>query len=331
MKTSLVLAASFGLTLANLRPRPPGKVAVQDWAPWNLRAVSHRSPPTALWPTAWRNFKYNYRDWAGDETYYVYVMDTGIRTTHQELEGRAENLFTLFKTADGEDDFEDRSGHGTHVAGIVASKAYGVAKKARVVSVKVLDESNTGLTSQMIKGFHAAVNDIIKKGRFNNAVVNLSLAGPCSAAWNAAVDRALNHRDGSKPGAVLTVASAGNEKMNAESCSPASASRAITVGSIRSDWRMAPSSNFGAKVNILAPGANIVSLSHESDSETATMSGTSMAAPHVAALALNAMSVFGRASHQVPLFLQETCTKDKVKGDLRGSPNALVNNNTKKQ
>lgn len=323
MKASILLAAFSCLVSA--APPAKTKTAAQSKAPWNLQAISHRSAPTRL--NMFRNSDYLYTPWPKDKTLYAYVLDTGIRTTHQEFEGRAENFWTAFKTADNQDNFDDESGHGTHVAGIIAAKTYGVAKKARVLSVKVFGPNGQVLTSQAILGFTFAMNDIIKKGRQNSAVINYSGGRKFSLAWNTIVERAYNRPNGP----ILTITSAGNDAKDAAGASPACADEAITVGSIRSDWSVAPSSNFGCKVNILAPGGKILSLSNTSDVATKTLSGTSMAAPHVAALALNAMAVFGKSSKDVLEFLTQTATKDKVKGDLKGSPNLLANNNNAKQ
>ncbi|KID98707.1 subtilisin-like protease PR1F, partial [Metarhizium majus ARSEF 297] len=324
MKASILLAAAFSC-LVSAAPPAKTETAAQSKAPWNLHAISHRSAPARL--NVFRNSDYFYTPWPEDKTLYAYVVDTGIRTTHREFEGRAENLWTAVKTADNRDNFDDESGHGTHVAGIIAAKTYGVAKKARVLSVKVFDRNGRGSTSQAISGFTFAVNDIVEKGRQNSAVINYSGGGEFSVAWNTIVERAHNRPNGP----VLTITSAGNDAENAAMSSPACADKAITVASIRSDWRVAPSSNFGCRVSILAPGEKIKSLSSTSDVATKRLSGTSMAAPHVAALALNAMAVFGKSSKHVLGFLTQTATKDKVKGHLRGSPNLLANNNNDRQ
>ncbi|OAA53232.1 subtilisin-like protease PR1F [Cordyceps fumosorosea ARSEF 2679] len=276
-------------------------------APWNLRAISHRSLPKFPSLDIFRNFKYYYQSWTNGKTYYAYVIDSGVRVSHKEFEGCTENLWTAFKTPDGKDDFEDQNGHGTLVAGIIASKTYGVAKSAKVISLRALDAKNQGRKSISIKTMEQAIADIAKHERHNNAVINMSLGGECSRAQNEVINRAFLRRSPSfKNGAgILFVTASGNENVDASTYSPASAHEAITVGTIDKRWK------------------SIFSLLGRT--------GTSMAAPHVAAVALNAMAVSSKMSTQVRHFLTETGTKDKITGDLRKSPNVLVNNNNGKQ
>ncbi|KAM3499064.1 hypothetical protein MY10362_007650 [Beauveria mimosiformis] len=324
MKPSVVLATLLGLASAG--PTLAAEPQVQLKAPWNLRTISHREKPRFAIVNVFRNFKHYYQSWTSSESYYAYIVDSGIRITHKEFEGRAENLWTAYKTSDGKDDFTDKTGHGTHVAGIVASKTYGVA---RVINDKGLTSAAT-----ILKGLEQAIADIAKKNRHNNAVINISLGVECSRAMNAVIDRAYARRDASQrnPAGILVVVASGNEAVNAKECSPASSRQALTVGAIGPNWNVASWSNFGSSVDILAPGDDIISLSGKSDTGTTTHSGTSMASPHVAALALNAMSVFSKISTQVRWFLvEETATKDKVQGNLRGAPNRIANNNNSKQ
>ncbi|KAM0738202.1 hypothetical protein ACQRIT_007394 [Beauveria bassiana] len=333
MKPTVVLATTL-LGLASAGPTPAAEPQVQLKAPWNLRTISHREKPKYAIVNILRNFKHYYQSWTSSQSYYAYIVDSGIRITHKEFEGRAENFWTAYQTSDGKDDFTDSTGHGTHVAGIVASKTYGVAKSAKVVAVKVTNDKGLTSTATIIKGLEQAIADIAKKDRHNNAVINISLGVECSQAMNTIIDRAYSRRDASyrNPAGILVVVASGNEAMNAKECSPASARQAITVGAIGPNWNVVSWSNFGSSVDILAPGDDITSLSSKSDTGTITHSGTSMASPHVAALALNAMSVFSKISTQVRWFLvEETATKDKVQGNLRGAPNRIANNNNSKQ
>ncbi|EJP60891.1 subtilisin-like protease PR1F [Beauveria bassiana ARSEF 2860] len=332
MKSSVLLAMLLGLASAD--PTPAAEPQIQLKAPWNLRTISHREKPRFASVNVLRNFKYYYQSWTSGDTYYAYVIDSGVRISHKEFEGRAENLWTAYKTSEGKNDFEDKNGHGTHVAGIVAAKTYGVAKTAKVIAVRVLDEKGGGTTAAILKGMEQAIADIARKDRHNHAVINMSIGMPCSTAINTVIDRAYSRRDDSQrnPAGILFIVCSGNEAINARDCSPASARQAITVGAVNPKWNVVSWSNFGSTVDILAPGIDIVSLSNKSDTETATKSGTSMATPHVAALALNAMAVFSKISTQVRWFLaEETATKDKIQGDLGGAPNRLVNNNNSKQ
>jgi len=167
----------------------------------------------------------------------------------------------------------------SHVAGITSGMTYGVSKKATVVAVKVF-EGNRGSSSTVINGFTWAANDIVAKNRTNTAVINMSLGGSASATWDAAVTAAWDQ-------GVLAVVAAGNENRDANLVSPARSPEAITVGNLqRDDFRRqgATGSNYGPAVDIFAAGTGIISSYFGSDTNTATLTGTSMASPHVAGL-----------------------------------------------
>ncbi|PHH92158.1 hypothetical protein CDD83_8641 [Cordyceps sp. RAO-2017] len=310
----------------------PLTFATQDHAPWNLYAISQRHPPPKLKPNCF--FKYYHNSLAGENT-YAYVIDTGVLYTHQQFEGRAEHGCTVKYGVQGcstsPSDATDTLGHGTHVAGIIASKTYGVAKKAKVISVKVFDENGNSPKSATIDAFAWAVHDIRVKGRRDKAVINISAGGGQSDIQNAAINSAFEALG------IITVVSAGNDGRPASEKSPASADKAITVGSMRRDWSVDPDSNFGPEVDILAPGQAIVSLSNRHDGAfttrfgTVAMSGSSMATPHVAGLALYAMSVYGIKADGIKQFLIDTATKSKITGHLQGTENRLANNNNAKQ
>jgi subtilisin family serine protease len=245
---------------------------------------------------------------------YAYVIDGGVRVTHNEFGGRAKAAWTNWKGNNKDDD-----GHGTHVAGTIAGKTYGVAKKANILALKVFngDESDTSI---VLDAFNWAVNDIIKKDRTWRAVINMSLGGEKSTAFNKAVDTA------SKKG-VVTVVASGNDAIDAAKESPGSASTAITVGAIDSNWAVADFSNWGKTVDILAPGVGITSAGHKSNTYTFTEDGTSMAAPHVAGLVLYAMSVEEvEGVADITAWLKELATPKKISGNLRGAPNLIANN-----
>ncbi|TDZ40795.1 Alkaline protease 1 [Colletotrichum trifolii] len=232
-------------------------------APWGLASMSSRTAGSSV---------YMYDTTAGEGT-YAYIIDSGINVDHEEFEGR---VYQGHNAIGG--DFEDTSGHGTHVAGIVGGKTYGVAKRAGIIDVKVFSGSST-TTSIILEGYQWAVNDIIYNRRQSRAVINMSLSGGASAAYNDAVAAAFE-------AGVLTVVAAGNNRAPASTRSPASAPQAITVGAVDAGWREAAYSNYGDVVDVLAPGSRIPSASFESNVAIATHSGTSMAAPHVAGLAL---------------------------------------------
>ncbi|TDZ29792.1 Alkaline protease 1 [Colletotrichum spinosum] len=232
-------------------------------APWGLASMSSRTAGSSV---------YMYDTTAGEGT-YAYIIDSGINVDHEEFEGR---VYQGHNAIGG--DFEDTSGHGTHVAGIVGGKTFGVAKRAGIIDVKVFSGSST-TTSIILEGYQWAVNDIIYNRRQSRAVINMSLSGGASAAYNDAVAAAFE-------AGVLTVVAAGNNRAPASTRSPASAPQAITVGAVDASWREAAYSNYGDVVDVLAPGSRIPSASFESNVAIATHSGTSMAAPHVAGLAL---------------------------------------------
>ncbi|POR33185.1 Alkaline proteinase [Tolypocladium paradoxum] len=284
-------------------------LTTQRGAPWGLGSISHRGPGST---------EYIYDTSAGQGT-YAYVIDTGIRVTHSEFGGRATEAFTAFP---GEN--ADTFGHGTHVAGTIGGKTYGVAKKAQLLAVKVFQGSSSS-TSIILQGFNWAVNDIISKGRTKSAAINMSLGGRRSPAFNNAVDSASAR-------GVLSIVAAGNEGQNAANVSPASAASAVTVGAVDANWAITYFSNWGPVLDIFAPGAGVLSAWYRSDTDTNTISGTSMATPHTVGLALYAISVNGVTGVDgVTKHLKSTATKNKVTGALKGSPNAIGNNNNSAQ
>ncbi|KAH6900459.1 peptidase S8/S53 domain-containing protein [Thelonectria olida] len=284
-------------------------LTTQSGATWGLGTVSHRTSGSTT---------YIYDTEAGSGT-YAYIVDTGIRATHSEFSGRATAAWTAFSG-----DNADTNGHGTHVAGTIAGKTYGVAKKANILAVKVFqgDESTTSI---ILSGFNWAANQIVSNGRTNKAVINMSLGGGYSATFNNAVASASSS-------GVLTVVAAGNEAQSASNVSPASAPSAVTVGAITSSWAIASYSNYGTALDIFAPGSSVLSSYYTSDSATATLSGTSMASPHIAGLALYGISVNGVSGvSSVTNWLTSVATLNKITGSLRSSPNRLGNNNNANQ
>ncbi|KJZ72836.1 hypothetical protein HIM_07780 [Hirsutella minnesotensis 3608] len=271
------------------------KATVQQNSTWGLGAISHRQKGS---------MEYVYKNNSGEGT-FAYVIDSGIRTTHDEFEGRAESAFSVYDTN------EDDIGHGTHVAGTIGGKNFGVAKKTHLLAVKVFSGRYANM-SAVLDGFNWAVNDIIAKNRTRSAVINMSLGGPFSAVFNVAVEKAA------KSGVIMIVAS-GNSAENASGWSPASSPNAITVGAIDRDWRQAEYSNYGESVDILGPGSDVTSAGTQSDSESLSDTGTSMAAPHIAGLALNAISTEKITElAEVTKHLLKTATKGRIEGGLMG-------------
>ncbi|KAK7431257.1 hypothetical protein QQZ08_002298 [Neonectria magnoliae] len=284
-------------------------LTTQTSSTWGLGTVSHRT-------SGYTSYIY---DTAAGEGTYAYIVDTGIRATHNEFEGRATAIWSAYSN-----DNADTNGHGTHVAGTIGGKTYGVAKKATLLGVKVFqgDESTTSI---ILSGFNWAVNHIVSNGRTSKAAINMSLGGGYSATFNNAVASASSS-------GVLSVVAAGNEAQNAANTSPASAASAITVGAIDSSWAIAYYSNYGTSLDIFAPGSSVLSSYYTSNSATATLSGTSMACPHIVGLCLYGMSVEGVSGVSgVTSWLKSVATANKITGTLRSSPNLIGNNGNSAQ
>ncbi|KAI3392512.1 hypothetical protein diail_5553 [Diaporthe ilicicola] len=282
-------------------------LTTQANAPWGLGAISHREPGST---------DYIY-DTAGGVGTYAYIIDTGLLTTHVEFEGRAFLGYNAYPNTD----FVDLVGHGTHVAGTIGSRAYGVAKQATLISVRVFD-TGSSTTSIVLDGYNWAVNNITAEGREATSVVSLSLGGGFSSAFNAAVAAAYS-------AGITTVVAAGNSGADAANYSPASAPEAVTVGAVAANNTKPSFSNYGSVLDIFAPGVDTLSAWIGSDTATNTISGTSMATPHVSGLVLYLKSVLGglEAPADVAAKLTELATADVLTGDLgTGSPNLLAYN-----
>jgi oryzin len=210
----------------------------------------------------------------------------------------------------------------SHVAGTVGGKTYGVAKKTTLVAVKVFDGSG-GTASAVIAGFNWAVNDIVNQRRQNTAVINMSLGGPASTTWDAAIAAGFSK-------GVLAVVAAGNENQDAANSSPARSPEAICVGNVQKDRARNNSqqvgSNYGSVVDIFAAGTDIVSASYSSDSGTSSKTGTSMASPHVAGLVSYIRGLEGPSTAKdIKARIYNLATKDVVT-DVKGSANLLAYN-----
>ncbi|OIW27868.1 subtilisin-like proteinase Mp1 [Coniochaeta ligniaria NRRL 30616] len=289
-------------------PWSPATLTTEPNAPWGLGSISHTAP--------------NYTDYiydaaAGAGT-YAYIIDTGLNPAHVEFEGRA----SLGYNAYPDSEFVDRQGHGTHTAGTIGSRAYGVAKKTELVSVKVFDWSGS-TTEIVMDGFVWAVNNITASNRSAVSVISMSLGGPKSEAFNAAIKAAFDAN-------VVTVVAAGNSYDDASNYSPASAPEAVTVGAVDVDNVKADFSNYGTVLDIFAPGVNVLSCwIGEGNDESEYLDGTSMATPHVAGLVLYLKSVEGdkvASAADVVARLGELATKGVVTEEGDGSPNLLAYN-----
>lgn len=280
------------------------RLSTQPGARWGLNRISSRARGSG---------NYYFDSSAGNGT-YGYVVDTGINVEHIDFEGRA---VKGYNAADG--DFVDTAGHGTHVAGIIGSKTYGVAKLTNLIDVKVFGADESTSLSIVLDGFQWAVNNIIANRRQGRAVINLSIGGGLSTAFNEAIRVAYQN-------GITSVVAAGNEDQDAANTSPASALEAITVGASDENDARAAFSNFGSVLDIFAPGTNILSTFIGSNTATKELSGTSMAAPHVAGLALYLQ---GLESQYTPAALRarlnNLATKNVV-GNSNGSPNQIIYN-----
>ncbi|KAI6352180.1 hypothetical protein MCOR25_009513 [Pyricularia grisea] len=279
-------------------------VTTQSSAPWGLASVSSRTSGATT---------YRYDTTAGSGI-YAYVVDSGINIAHTDFGGRA---VRGYNAAGGT--FSDTLGHGSHVAGTIGGRTYGVAKSVNIVDVKVFT-GTTAATSTIISGFNWAVSDIQSKGRVGKAVINMSLGGPASTAFNSAVNSAYS-------AGILSIVASGNDGVRVTNQSPAAATNAFVVGAIDSTWREASFSNFGAEVDILAPGVSILSSWYTSTSATNTISGTSMATPHVVGVAAYLMAL---ENITTPAALRSRLialgTTGQVLGLKNSSPNRILFN-----
>ncbi len=272
--------------------------ATQSGATWGLDRLDQRALPL--------DSSYTYNTNVSNVT--SYIIDTGILTTHNDFGGRA--VWGSNQTGDGRN--TDCNGHGTHVAGTVGGNSYGVAKGTRLVAVKVLGCDGSGSNSGVIAGINWAASN-----RSGPAVANMSLGGGASQATDDAISGAVNR------GLTMVVA-AGNENQDACNVSPARAPLAITVGATTRTDARSSFSNYGSCVDISAPGTDITSAWYTSNTATNTISGTSMATPHVtggAALVLGANPSYTPA--QVASALNANATTNRLSG-LNGSPNRLL-------
>ncbi len=283
-----------------------GEVTTQETqlgATWGLDRIDQRDLPL--------NSTFNYgATGAGVD---AYIIDTGILATHKQFSNRVTSFgFSSIKDRRGT---SDCNGHGTHVAGTVGGTTYGVAKAVRLIPVRVLDCRGSGTWSGVVAGMDWVVSNH-QAGK--PAVANMSLGGGVSATVDSAVQRMID--DG-----VVVVVAAGNSNLDACNYSPARAASALTVGATTSTDARASYSNFGKCLDIFAPGSGITSAWHTSTTAINTISGTSMASPHVAGVAALVWSegVATTVSDVVAQVIGRS-TPNKVTSPGSESPNRLL-------
>jgi subtilisin family serine protease len=287
--------ANMTVHTMDTQPNPPS---------WGLDRIDQRSLPL--------DGAYTYPNTAS--TVHAYIIDTGIRTTHTTFGGRATSGFDAIDGGAA----DDCHGHGTHVAGTVGGSQYGVAKQVRLHAVRVLNCQGSGTNAQVIAGI-----DWVTANAVDPAVANMSLGGGANSSIDTAVNNSINS------GITYAIA-AGNgdifgNRQNACNFSPARVANAVTVGATQSNDAAATFSNYGTCVDILAPGVSITSSWSTGDTATNTISGTSMATPHVAgaaALTLQANPTW--SPQQVRDQLVNTATTGAISNVGTGTPNRLL-------
>ncbi|HEY0153385.1 MAG TPA: S8 family peptidase [Longimicrobium sp.] len=276
----------------------------QSGATWGIDRIDQRSRPLSG--------TYNYTNTASNVR--AYIIDTGVRATHSEFRrtdgtSRASNSYN----ATGDGNSSDCNGHGTHVAGTVGGKTYGVAKAVMIRAVKVFTCSGSSANSIIIAGIDWTTSNHVKP-----AVANLSLGGGASQATDDAVNRLSN-------AGVYVAVAAGNENTDACTRSPARASTVTTVASSTSSDAKSSFSNWGSCVELYAPGSSITSAWYGSDTQTNTISGTSMASPHVAGVGALYKGTYGDASYStIRSWIINNSTASVITGNVSGTPNRLL-------
>ncbi|KAF8665762.1 hypothetical protein AX16_000210 [Volvariella volvacea WC 439] len=284
--------------------------AIQTNAPWGLARISQvgrlvNQNSTSL------SFTYNYNDAAGAGV-DIYVIGSCLNNLKSGFGGRARWAATFggYANADGH-------GHGTHIAGTAASSQFGVAKAASLLAVKVLSDSGSGTIADVISGINYVINVARASGR--PSVILLALGASASTSLDSAVVSATSS-------GIHVVVAAGHSNTDVSNWSPARVPSAITVAACAINDSRVSSGNYGSGVDVYAPGLNIISTWIGSPNATNMLSGSSMAAAHVAGIVAYLISVHGNMSPAaMESLLKQFCTKGALTGVPSGTPNCLAN------
>ena len=276
--------------------------AIQNSAPWGLDRIDQQALPL--------NSSFDDGGFQGANT-KSYVVDSGIDPTNTDFEGRVTSGYDAVQDGIGTGDC---NGHGTHVAGTIGSKTFGVAKKTSLIPVRVLDCAGSGYNSSVIAGLNWIAGNYVPG---EPAVVNMSLGGASSSALDEAVENLISR-------GITVVVAAGNDNTDACNHSPARAPAAITVGATTNVDARASYSNYGTCLDIFAPGTDIPSTWLGAN-YYAIISGTSMAAPHVAGTIVRFLGQYpGLSPTQVTNSIKTSSTKNLVTSAGTGSPNRML-------
>eukprot|EP00341_Mesodinium_pulex_P009707 CAMPEP_0116950772 /NCGR_PEP_ID=MMETSP0467-20121206/39681_1 /TAXON_ID=283647 /ORGANISM="Mesodinium pulex, Strain SPMC105" /LENGTH=404 /DNA_ID=CAMNT_0004635607 /DNA_START=20 /DNA_END=1234 /DNA_ORIENTATION=+ len=282
---------------------------------WGLARVNHRNY------TSSGTYTYDYADGADGAGVDAYIIDTGIYCENDDFTSKKVGSCTFGYSSVTSGflnpvvDETDGNGHGTHCAGTVGGQTYGVAKEVNLIAVKVLSDAGSGSTSGVIDGINWVASQAAATGK--PSVANLSLGGGYSETQNDAVEAAVS-------AGVTMVVAAGNDDKDACDYSPASAPSAVTVAASDSGNNKASYSNYGSCVDVFGPGSAITSAWIGEPSATNTISGTSMASPHVCGVAAKYLSEdTSRTPADISAKIVADATPDQISG-VKGSPNLIA-------